>query len=425
MKKIFCLLTALLLLCFYGCNRAAEDHSAKNNTYDDIAGKNSEELILPNAMRSNLNLNACFSDLSNNIDLQVIEMLGNYYYGYDTAQSANGLVDSYALADNTGEQTALQYENGTQNWSVGSGSQIVMQDRYLYEWLCFSQSEADGFPLYDVRLIRTDGQTGKVEIADRVEQASPFIYLCKVDDEHFLSFGTAQAPSNSTEYAVLSTAVLYNVNGENQQIITELFENNENWANSRGTLLEFFAAKDGEIYAYGRKNIEGECHYFLYHYDLSGNLLDTTELKGFDKIIGEEQPIDFHLVGDYIALRTYESLTNAICKIGENGTELIMKGVQNQAQYAVSGQYIVFIENNVDVDSAQIKEGDFPLYVLDTENYRLEAGTFSIPLKNPYFVQLHALSNDSIVLSYCEETYDPENVRQFLLDRKNIIKMVE
>lgn len=422
MKKIGSFLLAAVLLCLCGCSGGAQADMAYNPT---LPAKDTATVTLPAAERCVLPAN----DLLHGrlaYELQITQALGDRYYGCDAVQGDGGLLYDYALIDRAGgERFELQYEEGTQDWSVGSGAQIVMQERYLYEWLCFAQSEANGFPLYDVRLVRTDGQTGKVEVADRVEQASPFIYLCKVDDEHFLSFGTTQAPSDSTEYAVLSTAVLYNVNGQKRQIIAERFENGENWANSRGTLLEFFAAKDGEIYAYGRKNIEGECRYFLYHYDLNGHLLNTTELKGFDKIIGEEQPIDFQMNGDYIALRTYESLRTAVCRIGENGAELVMKSADGQVPYAVSGQYIVFMESNVEPDTAQPQGTDFALYVLDTASGKTAAMVFTVPVFEPYFVELRSLDDGTIILNYCESTFDPENILQFSVNASDLPKIME
>lgn len=421
-KKIGSFLLAAVLLCLCGCSGGAQTDVAYNPT---LPAKETDVVTLPAAERCVLPT----SDLLHGrlaYDLQITQALGDRYYGFNTVQGDGGLLYDYALIDRAGgERFELQYENGTQDWSVGSGAQIVMQERYLYEWLCFAQSEANGFPLYDVRLVRTDGQTGKVEVVDRVEQASPFIYLCKVDDEHFLSFGIAQAPSDSTEYAVLSTAVLYSVNGQKRQIIAERFENDENWANSRGTLLEFFAAKDGEIYAYGRKNIEGECHYLLYHYDLNGNLLDTTELQGFDRVIGEEQPIDFQMNGDYIALRTYESLRTAVCRIGENGAELVMKSADGQVPYAVSGQYLLFMESNVDPYTAQLQGTDFALYVLDTASGKTAAMVFTVPVAEPYFAGLRALDDGTIILDYCESMFDPENILQFSVNASDLPKIME
>ena len=95
-----------------------------------------------------------------------------------------------------------------------------------------------------------------------------------------------------------------------------------------------------------------------YHYDHNGKLLETEAVPGFENIIGEEQPLDFLLVGDYMVFRTYESLTSYICKRTSNGTELIMKGADGNVSYAIStinsesqnSTYIFFIESNVKDD---------------------------------------------------------------------------
>ena len=104
--------------------------------------------------------------------------------------------------------------------------------------------------------------------------------------------------------------------------------------------------------------------FFLYHYDHNGKLLETEAVPGFENIIGEEQPLDFLLVGDYIVFRTYESLTSYICKRTSNGTELIMKGADGNVSYAIStinsesqnSTYIFFIESNVKDDDTLKKK---------------------------------------------------------------------
>ena len=46
-----------------------------------------------------------------------------------------------------------------------------------------------------MKLTRIDCNTGKVEIVDEFKLNSPLIYLCKIDEEHFLSYYVVKAPS--------------------------------------------------------------------------------------------------------------------------------------------------------------------------------------------------------------------------------------
>ncbi len=180
--------------------------------------------------------------------------------------------------------------------------------------------------------------------------------------------------------------------------------------------------KDGEIYGFGRRRISGSYKFFLYHYDHNGKLLETEAVPGFENIIGEEQPLDFLLVGDYIVFRTYESLTSYICKRTSNGTELIMKGADGNVSYAIStinsesqnSTYIFFIESNVKDDDT-LKEKECPLYAIEVESGKIIAANFPIPLKKPYFVGMRSLSNGDLLVTYCEKEYDPLKQIQFLL----------
>ena len=208
-----------------------------------------------------------------------------------------------------------------------------------------------------MKLTRIDCNTGKVEIVDEFKLNSPLIYLCKIDEEHFLSYYVVKAPSKKIEYATLTVATIYSLDGTKKEIIREIYENDVDWTDSEGTLIERFAVKDGEIYGFGRR-ISGSYKFFLYHYDHNGKLLETEAVPGFENIIGEEQPLDFLLVGDYMVFRTYESLTSYICKRTSNGTESIMKGADGNVSYAIStinsesqnSTYIFFIESNVKDD---------------------------------------------------------------------------
>ena len=64
----------------------------------------------------------------------------------------------------SGEDVELNYLNDLDNWEVGSGSTVVLNDRYLYEWKGYTTvSSEDG---YDVKLTRIDAESGNVEIVN-------------------------------------------------------------------------------------------------------------------------------------------------------------------------------------------------------------------------------------------------------------------
>ena len=76
-----------------------------------------------------------------------------------------------------------------------------------------------------MKLTRIDCNTGKVEIVDEFKLNSPLIYLCKIDEEHFLSYYVVKAPSKKIEYATLTVATIYSLDGTKKEIIREIYEN--------------------------------------------------------------------------------------------------------------------------------------------------------------------------------------------------------
>lgn len=113
-----------------------------------------------------------------------------------------------------------------------------------------------------MKLTRIDCSTGKVEVVDEFQLNSPLIYLCKMDEERFLSYYVVKAPSEKNEYATLTVATIYNLDGTKKEIIREKYENDVDWTDSEGTLIERFAVKDGEIYGFGRRRISGAYKFF-------------------------------------------------------------------------------------------------------------------------------------------------------------------
>ncbi|MFR7677107.1 MAG: hypothetical protein ACLU3D_08280 [Acutalibacteraceae bacterium] len=153
------------------------------------------------------------------------------------------------------------YLDGFPSWQVGSGSYITLKNRYLYEWRSYtSQFEEDNG--HDMKLTRIDCSTGKVEVVDEFQLNPPLIYLCKMDEERFLSYYVVKAPSEKNEYATLTVATIYNLDGTKKEIIREKYENDVDWTDSEGTLIERFAVKDGEIYGFGRRRISGAYKFF-------------------------------------------------------------------------------------------------------------------------------------------------------------------
>ena len=436
MKKFISIYSSLLVcfalllsLCFlFGCSSVDSKPSAdeKNESEDTSQSINlNEDVILPKVNVKSTNLAKEFKNLNLN-NFTIVNAIGNTYYGYKSTYSDGGINDEFMLIESkSGKEIRLNTPQNITNWSVGSGSMVVLKDKYLYEWKSYT-SEFSEDTAHDVKLTRIDSKSGNVEIIDELKYDTPLIYMCKINDAEFLSYSITQAPSDKTDYAVISAAWIYDENGQKREIIYEKYENDANWTNSQGKLIERFAVKDGELYGLGRRLISGRYKFFLYHYDKNGKLLNEEALIGFENIIGSEQMLELYFVGNYIAFRTYESLSTYICKKTDDGIELIMKGTDRQVQYAVTNKYIFFIESNVNVYSGEIEQNDCPLYIIDIQNDKIYATDFSVPLKDPYFVNIQPLSNESLLITYCDNgVYDPIKIKQFVIDEDTVCNEIE
>ena len=428
MKKLVCF-ALLLSLCFlFGCSSvdskpSADEKNESENTSQSI--NLNEDVILPKVNVKSTNLAKEFKNLNLN-NFTIVNAIGNTYYGYKSTYSDGGINDEFMLIESkSGKEIRLNTPQNITNWSVGSGSMVVLKDKYLYEWKSYT-SEFSEDTAHDVKLTRIDIENKTIEIVDELKYSSPLIYMCKISDTEFLSYSITQGPSDKTEYAVISTAWIYNIDGQKKEIISERYENDVSWIDSEGILIERFAVKNGELFGLGRRLISGKYQFFLYHYDKSGKLIKEEALIGFEDIIGSEQMLELYLTDDYIVFRTYESLTTYICKKTDVGIELVMKGTDRQVQYAVASKYIFFIESNVNVYSGKIEQKDCPLYIIDMQNDKVYATEFSLDIKNPYFVGIQSLEDGSLMVTYCDDgEYDPLKIKQYVLDKTTLYNEIE
>ena len=437
MKRLICCVLIMVALILSGCSKDNVGSELMQNTDDSSLSsteRNStglqtlpqeecynQNVVLPKITASSKNIAGIFQRVKVS-NITIIDAIGDKYYGYRSTYSESGVDDTFVLSNpHTGKLVELNYPDKLDNWEVGSGSTVVLNDRYLYEWKGYTTvSSEEG---YDVKLTRIDAESGNVEIVDEIKHSTPLIYLCKINEREFLSYSITQAPSDKTEYAVISSAWIYDDAGEKREIIREKYENDVSWSDSTGILIERFAVKDGNLYGVGRRLISGKYQFFLYHYDKDGTLLGEEVLTGFENIIGSEQILELRIMGDYFVFRTYETLTTYICKNTENGVKLVMKGADGQVRYSMTKNYVFFIESNVNVYSGEIEQKDCPLYVIDVKNDKISAYEFVLPIQTPYFVNIQPLSNGTILITYCDDgAYDLIKMKQFTLNEETYLK---
>lgn len=390
--KYLCLLTALLIL-LSGCAPTLLPFPEGNSPL-------AESTVTP------VQQNVCTSlELPANFTL--ITPLGEHYYGYLAHPvSEEGLADKFCLIHRqTGEITPLTYPTDLPPWTVGSGTSVILDDRYLYEWLSYTM----GTGMHDMKLTRIDGQTGRVEVMDETVQNNPFIYLCPLGEKEFLAYSVCQTPGETAEYATVTTVWRCSALGDRTEIIRVHYENDVSWCDSRGRLLERITVCDGNILAIGRRRIGGEYRFFLYCYTPDGALVEERPLDGLAEIISSEQPAVFARVGNCLLIRTYESLAVYLC---------IMEGESVRLLLADPEGSIIFTHSDTHIYTARTGKAD-ALRITDASTGEFREIPLSIPCTDPYLINMTLTPEEDLLLS-CSVggNYDPQNLAHFRIPRE-------
>ena len=128
----------------------------------------------------------------------ILDKIGNTYIGLNEMLGGNDSAYAEALYnEDTNIITKVAYPASLPLWLVGSGSTLQMGNRYFYEWRSYANDIADD-DKHDVRLTKTDITTGEALVVAEKKLDTPFVWLCKLDDEHFLSYYVTKADSDKT-----------------------------------------------------------------------------------------------------------------------------------------------------------------------------------------------------------------------------------
>lgn len=232
-----------------------------------------------------------------------------------------------------------------------------------------------------------------VEIVDTLLQDTPFAYLLKLDEEHFLSYSTSAQEDSS----VASNVYLYNIDGSKSLLISENYVAYPE-ADDEGILIEQLLLSGDRLCGIGRRNVNGETKYYAYYYTLEGEYIVMSELSGLDKILGTTSMYDVELNGRYLVFRSYDSMTSYVCEITAQGIRVIAKGYCLSVFYGVSDEYIFFTKSYTRLDPPEVG-----LYILKTETGEIVKVNFPLPFEKAYISSLMSTSEGGIRLYLCDE----------------------
>jgi len=392
MKKICAGILALLLGLFSGCS--AMQNTPTTTTAPPANGGVQElpqGLILLDISGGSLDTSVRYSRNA------WLESFGSNDYHirltYDRNEENLPLI-YYLRNRETGAETPVTIPR----WSVAAGSHVVLQDRYYFEWLAEATDDSK------IVLIRVDGVTGEVKVVDTVSSVSPFIYLSKLDDDHFTSSSLVPAPEAEGNEIQITAVRIYDAEGNGREIIREEYRCSEENPTSIGRHLENVCAMDGKVYGYGREYVDHVPEYCLYTYSEEGAFERREPLPGVNEIIGEEQAVQFWIVGEYILVRTWESLTSYIIKRGEGAAELLMKGEQNENLLTFSDsitrsedvEYLFYVADFQVEDIPAFQ----PLKAIEVSSGEIKSVSLRPNEDYPYMIDFRMASNGDLVFQY-------------------------
>ena len=98
MKKIFCI---LIIIVFSLCSCTSKKQNNNNNNQSSseveqksIIGKSSDDIVLPNAQLSIVNLKTSL-DFISLTDFRILEALGDNYYGYKSTKLGDEISEEF------------------------------------------------------------------------------------------------------------------------------------------------------------------------------------------------------------------------------------------------------------------------------------------------------------------------------------------
>lgn len=88
---------------------------------------------------------------------------------------------------------------------------------------------------------------------------------------------------------------------------------------------------------------------------------------------------------------------------------------------AVTDDYILLLESNVDPSSGKVRKEPCPVYAVNARTDEITEIEVDVPVNEAAFEFIEAVADDTVVLSYCENgTYDSLKIFQFSLSEKDI-----
>lgn len=317
----------------------------------------------------------------------------SYIYG-----GYNGIrIEEYALYDDEANAlTQITYPKDFPKWNYGSNSELVMQDRYFYEWKSYADNA--------LRLTRIDVRDKKIEVLRTTidDGISPSgVSFAKLDEERFLMYYQYYAPEGDV-YDYYNVLEVCDVDGNYTEILREgridayfakeedetegggaqQFSPNEKKASSDsvGYYNTAYAVKDGEIYALAHQTISEESKWTLRRFSNTGEELGRIPLNNFGYISDMAFVESFAIIGDYFLVSDNYYGNCYICKINGGDDRIIFKceGEHNGVRKTSNFFYCAYNDKYFAIRVLEKKQSVAQNYIFDPASGETTLLTFDL-----------------------------------------------
>lgn len=300
---------------------------------------------------------------------------------------------------------------------VGSADSLLMQGRYYYTTGLYVMQE-DGIETECRQIIKGDLQTGeKIAVDSRAvtSEDRAFVYLAKLDENHFLSAEINERDSCIKMHDCRDNKVKEFISSSHQRLDGVI----------QGRIIMDACASDQTIYVLVCMSTPEELTYSIEVYGPDGMLEQTFEIPEFNKLMADSAPLGIWSLGDYILLEDWNFRCLIYHRNGDYLEEVIdpdqefqfYRGGMDNYYTAQELRYIYLIKD-------RYKYPGTTLYALDTQTGALKSLNFQD--KGQHISSYRTDEYGNMVLNWESPHTSKESKRQsYYLDKNTLEYLLE
>ena len=444
-KKLFAISLSLALL-FTGCSDTDNSSDKQKSSSDinspiesSVNAESNPNIIFATALETTAKAEEIM-DLDNQVNpdgYNIVDEIGDCYVGYTSKCIVEGELYEQIpklINSKTKKEVPIKYPQGYPTDSKSNGSYVVMNDRYIYQWVYSPIKPVTQLTSYKLLLTCLDVSTGTMTIKNTVTTYISDVKLCKYNDSSFLSYYSMPTSVDDSNPSYLSVLEVYDTKGGHKEILRESVSWDKRKPDDNSKLHTEFCVNEGLIYAYGQTYFRPTMERYIDQYDINGNLIgsidNTDNLFNIDFLKGT-MPNRMNVNGNYLTFTGEDAnyRRQFIYEIKNGKLNTIAESTDSyQLFYSVANNnnkqltpYILLTKKSIANASF---DDNYIVYCFDTISGKNKSFDFTTFSEFPYF-EFKFLSNGDVLFSYCEQSYNPPEVKQILLSADKLAELMK